>query len=486
MQIVKTLQLNNWIWIGIFLINLVRLSTEFIMGPMPQDMYYYFYSEHPDWAYFDHPAGIMVLLKSFTTLFGKSVLSIKLANYICTVLTQLVFYKTARIFLDKKPSILILLLLNVTFLFTVLSFNSTPDVPLMLCWTLSIYFLSKAIFKNQKTYWSLAGLAMGASFNCKYTAILLPMGLIAYLLFSKSHRKLLKTIFPYLTIAITLITYAPVIYWNMQNEFVSFLFQSSGRTAGMQFNALNPLGTVGSQIMLIGPLLILLLICFGKVGLDLFKKKFPVSRDLFFICFSLPIIGGFFLISFTQWVKVNWMMPGYITGLLWLGYYVNSKWTKWQVGFSLVVHSAFLVQILFYMIPIQSDDTWVGWDQLAKNVETLQESYPDHFVFSSDGYKTTAALNFYLEDKFYGKNILGQPALQYDYIGDNLNLLKGQDAIFIDSNKRFKLIEAEENYPQKLHDYFKEVNRLDPIIAYKGNRAIRKWSVYKCKSYKGL
>ncbi len=482
----KVLELEKWVWSGIIIVNLVRLINEFIMGPMPQDMYYYFYAEHPDWAYFDHPAGIMVLLKSFTTLFGKSVISVKMANYACTIITQIIFYKTARLFLEKAQSLLTLLLLNVTILFSVLSFNSTPDVPLMLCWTLSIYCLARAIFDHKNIYWIFAGLAMGASFNCKYTAIALPMGLIAYLLLSGVHRKSLKTIYPYLAIGVTFLAYAPVIYWNLQNEFASLLFQSSGRTASLKLNLTNPLGTIGSQLLLIGPLLILLIIHFYKFGLNLLKGKFPASKVLFFICFSLPIIGGFFLISFTQWVKINWMMPGYITGFLWMGYYINKNWTRWQVGFSLLIHLFLFIQILFYIIPIKSDDTWVGWDQLSEQVETLQESYPDHFVFSIDGYKTTAALSFYLEDKFYGKNILGQPALQYDYIGDNLNILRGQDALFIDSNKRFESIESEEHYTQKLYDYFDEVTRLKPIIAYKGKRAVRKWSVYRCNNYKGL
>ena len=69
----EELKKMRWVWWIVIIINLLRLIGVFSVGGMPQDFYYYFYTEHPSWSYFDHPAGVMVMIKLFTTLFGKSV-----------------------------------------------------------------------------------------------------------------------------------------------------------------------------------------------------------------------------------------------------------------------------------------------------------------------------------------------------------------------------------------------------------------------------
>jgi len=58
----------------------IRLLFTGIMGIMPQDAYYYFYASHLDLSYYDHPPMIAYLLRFFTTIFGKKVFVLKLAD----------------------------------------------------------------------------------------------------------------------------------------------------------------------------------------------------------------------------------------------------------------------------------------------------------------------------------------------------------------------------------------------------------------------
>ena len=131
------------------------------MGLMPQDAYYYLYGQNLSLSYFDHPGMIGYLLRIFTEIFGQSIYVVKLADFTITSLTIIYFYKLSSLFLSKHRTNRSIVLLVSTLFISILSFNSTPDVPLLLFWTLSILFLHRAIFEDKKWYWILAGIAMG-------------------------------------------------------------------------------------------------------------------------------------------------------------------------------------------------------------------------------------------------------------------------------------------------------------------------------------
>jgi hypothetical protein len=173
-------------------------------------------------------------------------------------------------------------------------------------------------------------------------------------------------------------------------------------------------------------------------------------------------------------------MPAYITGILLASIYVKQKWVRYQLICSLVIHLALAVEIIFYPIIVKSDDTWVGWNELAQNIKSIKEHYPNYFIFSADDYKTSAILNFYFEEMVYSKNIIGERALQFDYVNVNLQAMKGRNALFIDSHPNLSTSEA---YPQTLNRYFSQIIPLQPILVKKGERVVRVFCVYACMKY---
>ena len=88
----------------ITVILILRLVFIFIMGPMPQDAYYFFYSQHPALSYFDHPPMIAIVLRLFTTIFGKNVIALKLAGSFVTIITVFLFHLAAKCLLGIKDS----------------------------------------------------------------------------------------------------------------------------------------------------------------------------------------------------------------------------------------------------------------------------------------------------------------------------------------------------------------------------------------------
>jgi len=469
--------------------QLFRLGLLPFVGLMPQDAYYYLYGQNLSLSYFDHPGMIGYLLRIFSEIFGQSVFVIKFTDFFITSLTLYSFHKLASLFLSSNKVWKAMVLMVSTVFISILSFNSTPDVPLILFWTLSLITLYKAIFEQKKFYWILAGLCMGLAFNSKYTALLLQIGLIGFLVFSNKYRKLFLSPWLWIGLIISVAEMFPVWWWNYQNEYASFAFQSTERTDTITEFEFKPeliLGTLAHQAVLLIPILfwLFLVFSFKHIKKALFKFKLPNQKILFLLAFFVPTFVGFLLLSPVYWIKVNWMMPSYITGVIIASLYIGKKLMKAQIIISIVFHLALTLEVLFYLAPIKSDDTFVGWEELSKEVSELKNQHPNSFVFSADSYKTSAVLNFYLDEKVYGKNIVGLPALHFDYLGDDLSLLNGKDAIFIDSDKRFRNRDKRNQIlPVQLKNYFEQVIELEPIFIKKGNKEVRKFWVYLCKEY---
>ncbi|NOT37971.1 MAG: glycosyltransferase family 39 protein [Saprospiraceae bacterium] len=477
----------SWVLISIVAILGLRIVFVFLMGLMPQDAYYYLYSENLDLSYFDHPPMIAYFLAATTRIFGKHEWVIKLTDLATTLLTLYCFYLLSQNFLSKKRSLYALILLGSTLMMSILSLITTPDVPLMLLWISSIFLLYKAIFHNQKMYWILSGITMGFAMNSKYTAIALPLGLLLFLLLSNSKRRLLFSIWPWLCILFCIIAFLPVVIWNYQHDFVSFRFQSSSRIdnfEGQKIHIKYLLGTVGHQAAILLPIFLFALFYFIYKYLRKYKLQFFKISDsnLFLLSFFIPIFIGFFSISLLYWVKINWMMPAYLTGSIWLCKYLSFKWIRINLIFSIIFHLLFAIEILFYPVPVKSDDTWMGWKELSTEVKSIKNEFPNSFIFSADDYKTSAVLHFYLHDKIYGKNIIGQPALQFDILDKSLLHLKNKDALFIDSDPQLKSPEIV-NPPEKLLPYFDSVSFYKKIEIKNNDKVVRKFNVFYCKNY---
>ena len=265
--------------------QLFRIILLPFMGLMPQDAYYYFYGQHLSFSYFDHPGMIGYFLRLFSEVFGKSVFIVKFTDFVITSLTLYSFYKLASYFLSKSKLNNAIILITSTLLISILSFNSTPDVPLLLFWTLSLICLYKAIFEEKKWYWVFGGIAMALAFNSKYTAVFLQFGLISFLLFSNKYRKLFLSPWLWVSLFISVILTFPVWYWNYQNDFASFVFQASNRAGGITRFEMNPkysFGAIGHQLGLLLPILFAVIVTFTfkYIKRALLKCKLPSTKTM--------------------------------------------------------------------------------------------------------------------------------------------------------------------------------------------------------------
>lgn len=469
-------------------ILLLRVCAVFFFPIMPQDAYYYLYSQHLDLSYFDHPPLIAYFLRIFTFVFGPTLFALRATAFCITSFTLAGFYMLSKKILSPGQAWPALLILFSTFLITDSSLLATPDVPLLFFWIFSLICIYNAIIEDRRSYWALSGLMMGLAFDSKYTAIFLWVGLILFLLLVKQYRKYLWSGHILLAILLFLVTISPVIIWNIQHDFASFRFQTGDRyrvASDINFRPSFLMGMLAHQaIFLIPVLLIFLFIYLAKTGRKFWRQPFTLAvNDCFLLCFFVPLFIFFLILSPFYWIKMNWVMPAYLSGIIWVSSYLTQKAIRWQIITSGVIHVLIAIEIIWYPFPVKSDDVWIGWKQLSNEVGKRKEEQKADFLFSADDYKTSAILNFYLPDKIFGKDVIGKPALEFDYIGTVLSNYEGKTAMYIDSDPHMDHDQNMQEVMEPLKKYFDSIIVQPPIRIYHLGQLQRQFSVLLCKHY---
>lgn len=195
------------------------------------------------WSYFDQPPLFFWVSGFFVKIFGYNNLALRISSILFFALTTLLLYKvTLDIFKSKRAAFYAALMLNISAVFT-LSFAifAQPDAIFIFFWLLSFYAVYKLFFpafeitnvtvyrrsKYVLKWWLIFGIAFGLGALSKYNIAFLAFGIFMFCLFHKEQRHWFSHYGPYLSILITLIIFSPVLYWNAQNDWISFVFQSS-------------------------------------------------------------------------------------------------------------------------------------------------------------------------------------------------------------------------------------------------------------------
>jgi len=277
-------------------IAIIRLIYINFVPLVPQEAYYWKYAKNLALSFFDHPPMTAYIIAFFTWIGGDSVFFIRLGSIVLSTGLMLLLYAiTKRLFDNHKWAVLTVLTINCTVIFSIGATVITPDVPLLFSWAVMVYSLVRLQESNQKRWWYLAGAALGFGLLSKYTAVLIVPGIFVYLLFSTSQRKWLLTVHPYLGLLFAFIIFSPVIIWNYQHDWASFLFQSSNRFSQMiRFRPEYFFQLIGSQLGMLTPyVFVLVILGWFQIGRLSFKEKNEKYSLLFWI--ALPVYFVFII-----------------------------------------------------------------------------------------------------------------------------------------------------------------------------------------------
>jgi len=204
------------------------------LPPGFDEAYYYVYSQHLDWSYFDHPVLVALTTGFGTWLTGDvSQFTIRLGTLILHTGSLLLLYLTSVRLFSVEAGRLTLAIATIIPIFQVgFGVLTLPDNPLIFFWTATLYCAGYEFFPPSPTQeyrpsyrLSYFGVLVGLACLGKYHGFVLGLGLVGFCLTSPRHRRALLSPWAWLALSLFIVTIFPIWFWNIQHDWVSFRFQ---------------------------------------------------------------------------------------------------------------------------------------------------------------------------------------------------------------------------------------------------------------------
>ncbi|CAH2604976.1 Glycosyltransferase family 39 protein [Rhodovastum atsumiense] len=382
----------------LLLLTALRLGIAAATPLAPDEAYYWVWSQALAGGYYDHPPMVALWIRAGTWLAGDTALGVRLLGPLAAALGSVLLWQAAEDLLPgRRAGPWAAALANATLTFGAGAVTMTPDTPLLLFWTASIWALARLVATGHGAWWLVAGLAAGLALDSKYTAALLAPAVLVWLLAVPSLRPWLRRPQPWIAAALAALLFAPVLAWNATHDWVSFAKQG-GRVGDFQpARALQFLGElIGGQIGLATPLIAVL---FGA-GLVLALRR-AVGRDpgwtLLAALLGVPTLV-FLQHALGDRVQANWPLllhpPAAIAAAGLSGSWLRWRWPALACG--AVITAVVWVQAAWapLALPRRADMTLIrlgGWDRLAADVTAAARAGGAAYVVA-DNYGQAALL----------------------------------------------------------------------------------------------
>ena len=253
---------------------LLRGTIAVCLPPGFDEGYYYLYTLHPNWSYFDHP-----LLVALTTGFGPwltgnvSPFTIRLGTLLLHTGSLLLLYLTSARLFSRQAAVLTLAIASLIPIFQ-LGFGvlTLPDSPLMFFWTATLYVAVCEFFEPKEdeepqrrrdaegfassppslpsstsyrpTYrLAIVGFLVGLACLGKYHGLALGFGLLGFCLTHSRYRVALLSPWMLASVGLFLLAISPIVAWNVQHDWVSLRFQSGRAVPDRGYSLLDLLVT---------------------------------------------------------------------------------------------------------------------------------------------------------------------------------------------------------------------------------------------------
>jgi Dolichyl-phosphate-mannose-protein mannosyltransferase len=374
------------------------------------EAYYWMWSKHLAGGYYDHPPGVAAVIRLGTMIAGDTELGVRLVSILLALPMSWAVYRTAAmLFGGVRVAATATMLLNVTLMAAVGTLIVTPDAPLLVASSFVLFFLAKVLATERGAWWLGVGAAVGAALLSKYTALFFGPAILIWLVSVPKLRHWLISPWPYLGAAVSLAIFSPVIFWNSDHHWVSFIKQI-GRARIEEFRPAFLAELIPTQVAFATPLVFTL----GAMGLyALLKRKAGASAARMLVNATFWTIVAYFIWhSLHARVEANWFAPVYPAFAIAAA--VAAILTRWEPRPQLIVDFCLRWAspagiVMFALLIVQANtgvltgyrrdatvrSVGVGWLELAGQIEAVRTRVGAACVLAPD-YGTTGWLAFYL------------------------------------------------------------------------------------------
>lgn len=343
--------------------SIVRLIIAAFAPLFPDETYYWEWSRRLAFGYFDHPPLVAWLIRAGTLAFGDTAIGVRFGAVLAGITCAAIICATARRLAGDRAAFIAAVVFAVMPMSAAGLVLATPDATLLACVAAVLYAVMRAIEQPPRSraslaWWCAAGLVQGLALWSKYTAVLVPAGIVVALLWRRELRERLREPGPYVATIVASAVFLPVIAWNASRAWVSFAFQlQHGFGEGTGSILGRELDLITGQIGLVSPILfIMMAIAISR------SLRAPLS----FLGVVALLVFAFFIYSATgRRPEANWPAIAYVPAVLVLVARGRSpRWDRWLTAGIALAAAFTIVTYVNVFIPVIPNSA--RWDPLAR------------------------------------------------------------------------------------------------------------------------
>ncbi|WFU43986.1 glycosyltransferase family 39 protein [Bradyrhizobium sp. CB82] len=374
------------------------------------EAYYWMWSKSLAGGYYDHPPMVAYVIRAGTIIAGDTELGVRLVSILLALPMSYAVYRAAAIlFGGARVAATSAILLNATLMAAVGTLIVTPDAPLLVASSFVLFFLAKVLETGRGVWWLAVGAAVGAALLSKYTALFFGVAILIWLAAVPKLRRWFISPWPYLGGIVAFAIFSPVVLWNADHQWVSFLKQF-GRARIEDFRPVFIAELIPTQFAFATPLVFIL----GAMGLHVLTwRRIGASASRILVeAMFWTIVVYFVWHSLHARVEANWFAPVYPAFAVAAAVAAHiAQWKprqqelvafclKWAAPAGIVMFAALIVQantgwLSGYRRDATVRSVGVGWRPLAAEIEAVRVKTGATCILAPD-YGTTAWLAFYL------------------------------------------------------------------------------------------
>jgi len=438
----KTHSSINWRVLAIACTGFIIVLRFLYLGTaelIPDEAYYWNYKEHLSIGYLDHPPMIAWVIWLGTSLFGDNEFGVRILPYITGLVTLYFIFRLTSLLFDKTSAYISLLITSILPFTVATGFLATTDALQVMLWAISLFLVANITINKSSLSWLGLGICIGLGMLSKYSIALIAISVIIYISFNSELRLWWKKPIIYIAGVISLIIFSPTIYWNAQNEWSSFLFQTTRRLDRESIFSTHYL--VLHLLILLSPFILMFIISAYKnlsflISNKLANKNLQLLYKQYFLIFTFVPLAVYIYFSLSHYPRFHWTAPIWLLSIPLLAFALSptSGFIHKKLFTSLTLYSAAGLCLLYggllhyaaLGLPIKIDTNVTAhyfWKQTAQELHDIEQSIElktgqKPLIVGLSKWSIASALRFYDADKqvdnIVSRNAIGRTATMYE------------------------------------------------------------------------
>lgn len=285
------------------------------------EAYYWTWSQHLDYWYYDQGPMIAWMIRLFT-VFTSTVVTVKVVAIACTSVFLYFGYRLCAELINAQTGLYWLAVIVSTPLFLLGGAIATYDTPMLMFWSAASFFGYRALNTGHPGYWITAGCISALGVLSKLPTLALPVGILLTCLLTPDGRKKLASPYPWLAGIIALLPLLLLKYWDETHSNLFTLHSASlskrhtnaalGRWTG---------DLIAGQLLVLGPTTFV-----GVIWTLLQHRTVDSVQPRNYIkLLSFPLLAVCLILSLKSKLEVNWPIAAYFTGAIPLAAFLVSS-----------------------------------------------------------------------------------------------------------------------------------------------------------------